>query len=181
MIPRIKPIDNPKSLKGKLIYFFLKREYGKVITPAKVIYARYPQIALLVKKIYDVEKSFKYINDREQFLIQNFVATLNGCTFCMDISKRKNIDKKIGMEKFNDLMTFMESKKYTHREKAIFQFVKVMTKNIEVSDESYDLLKKHCNDEEIIEIVYTASSENYLNRLIKPLNIGSDELCQIRQ
>ncbi len=180
MTYRIKPIEKPKSLLGKLIYFFLKREFGKVLTPAKIIYARYPQIGLLVKKIYDVEKGFKHVSEGEQFLIQNFVATLNGCTFCMDISKRKTIDKKIGLDKFYDLMEFRESKNYSNREKAILQFVEEMTKSITVSDDNYLSLKKHCSDEEIIEIVYTASSENYLNRLIKPLNIGSDELCEIR-
>jgi hypothetical protein len=180
MKPRIEPIDKPKSITGKLIFFFLKREFGRVITPAKVIYARYPNIGLLVKKIYDVEKDFRYINEGEQFLIQNLVATLNGCTFCMDISKRKTVDKKIGLDKFYDLMRYSDSKRYTEREKAIFQFVEEMTKSITVSDKTYESLKGHCTDEEIIEIVYTASSENFLNRLIKPLNIGSDELCGIK-
>jgi alkylhydroperoxidase family enzyme len=49
-----------------------------------------------------------------------------------------------------------------------------------VSDETYNALKSYCSDEEIIEITYIAASENYLNRLIKPLGIGSDELCKVR-
>jgi len=40
--------------------------------------------------------------------------------------------------------------------------------------------KKYCGDEEIIEITYISASDNYLNRLIIPLNIGSDELCEIQ-
>ena len=180
MTPRISPIENPKTLMAKVIFYFIKRDLGKVITPAKVIYARYPGIGLAVKKIYDVEKDFKYINEGTRFLIQNFVATLNGCTFCMDISKRKSVDKNIGMDKFYDLWNYSTSNKYTDREKAIFHFVEEMTKHITVSDDNYEELKTHCSDEEIIEIVYTASSENFLNRLIKPLNIGSDELCEIR-
>jgi len=98
----------------------------------------------------------------------------------MDISKKKSINKKIGLEKFSDLMQFEKSDKYTEREKAVFTYLYEMTKNIVVSDQTYNNLRMYCSDEEIIEITYISASENYLNRLIKPLNIGSDELCEIR-
>ena len=177
---RIQPIEKPKGFLQRIMFFFIKKEFGKVIMPAKVIYARYPKIGMLVKKLYDVEKSLKLVPEPEKFLIQNFVATLNGCTFCMDISKRKSIDKNTGLEKFSDLMAYKYSDHYTNREKAIFAYLEEMTKNITVSDKIYAQLKEYCSDEEIIEITYISASENYLNRLIKPLNIGSDELCEIR-
>jgi len=148
--------------------------------PARVIYSRYPKIGLLVKKLYDVEYSMKLVKDSEKFLIQNFVATLNGCYFCMDISKRKSINKNIGLEKFHDLLNYRNSEKYSDREKAVFDYVHEMTNNITVSDQVYEKLKKYCSDNEIIEITYISASENYLNRLIKPLNIGSDQLCDIK-
>ena len=180
MEPRIKPIEIPKGIFRRVMYFLLKKEFGKVIMPAKVIYSRYPKIALLVKKLYDVEDSFTKINDAEKFIIQNFVATLNGCSFCMDVSMKKSISKNISLDKFYDLLNFKVSDKYDEREKAMLAYVMEMTHNIIVSDEVYNYLKKYFSDEEIIEITYISASENYLNRLIKPLNIGSDELCEIR-
>ena len=180
MEPRIKPIEEPKGIFKKLMFYFLKKEFGKVIMPAKVIYSRYPKIGLLVKKLYEVEDSLKLVKESEKFLIQNFVANLNRCSFCMDISKKKSINKNIGLEKFSDLLNFRSSEKYTEREKAVFEYLEEMTKNIEVSDKIYDNLRKHCSEEEIIEITYISASETYLNRLLKPLNIGSDELCEIR-
>lgn len=179
MEPRITPIEKPKGLFRKLMFYFLKQEFGKVITPAKVIYARYPKIGLLVKKIYDVENSLKLVKESEKFLIQNFVATLNRCTFCMDISKKKSIGRNVGFDKFSELMIYKYSDLYTPREKVIFAYLEEMTQNIKVSDDTYQNLKKFCSDEEIIEITYISASENCLNRLIKPLNIGSDELCTI--
>lgn len=180
MKTRIAPIEKPKGIFRRLMYFLLKKEYGKVIMPAKVIYSRYPKIGLLVKKLYAVEKSMKLVKEPEKFLIQNFVATINGCTFCMDISIRKSINKNIGLEKFSDLMDYESSDKYSNREKAVFKYLEEMTKNITVSDSTYSNLKKYCSDEEIIEVTYISASENYLNRLLKPLKIGSDELCEIR-
>ena len=116
-------------------------------------------VALLVKKLYDVENSLRLVSSQEKFLIQNFVATLNGCTFCMDISMKKAIDKNIGLEKFYDLLHFQGSGKYSEREKVIFRYVEEMTKNLVVSDETYAGLKVFCSDEEIIEITYISASE----------------------
>jgi hypothetical protein len=178
--PRITPIEKPIGLFKRIMYAMMKKEFGKVIMPAKVIYARYPKIGLLVKKLYDVEHSLRLVAQSEKFLIQNLVATLNGCAFCMDISMKKAISKNIGLGKFYDLLNFQNSSKYSEKEKAVFRYVEEMTKNIVVSDEIYNGLKNYCSAEEIIEITYIAASENYLNRLIKPLGIGSDELCEIR-
>jgi hypothetical protein len=180
MKPRIAPIEKPTGIFQKIMYALVKREFGKVIMPAKVIYARYPKIGMLTKKIYDVESSLKKVPEPQKFLIQNLVATLNGCAFCMDISMKKTINKNIGLDKFYDLLNFEKSDKYSPKEKAIFTYVKEMTERIVVSDESFEYLKTYCTDEEIIEITYISASENFLNRLLKPLNIGSDELCEIR-
>lgn len=178
--PRIAPIEKPRGLFRHIMYMLMKKEFGKVIMPAKVIYARYPKIGLLVKKLYNVEDSLKLIAPADKFLIQNLVATLNGCAFCMDIAMKKAITQSIGLEKFYDLLSFENNAKYTEKEKAIFRYVKEMTTGIAISDDVYNSLKQHCSDEEIIEITYIAASENYLNRLLKPLNIGSDELCEIK-
>ena len=178
--PRIAPIEKPMGLFRRIMYALMKKQFGKVIMPAKVIYARYPKIGLLIKKLYDVEHTLKLVAPSEKLLIQNLVATLNGCTFCMDISMKKAININIGLEKFYDLLNFQNSSKYSEKEKAVFRYVEEMTKNIVVSDETYNGLKNYCSDEEIIEVTYIAASENYLNRLIKPLGIGSDELCEIR-
>ena len=180
MKPRIKPIANPKGIILKLMFTLMKKRYGKVLMPAKVIYSRYPNIGLLVKKIYDVEKSFKFINNETIFLIQNMVATLNGCSFCMDISKKNAINKGFSLDKFYDLLIYQISENYTLKECAILNYVEEMTKQITVCDNTFNQLKEYCTEEEIIEITYISASENFLNRLIKPIQIGSDELCEIR-
>jgi len=44
MNPRITPIEKPKGLFNKIMFALMKKQYGKVIMPAKVIYERYPKI-----------------------------------------------------------------------------------------------------------------------------------------
>lgn len=45
------------------------------------------------------------------------------------------------------------------------------TRNVTVDDETFNALKAHCDDNEIIEITYVAAFENYLNRMVKPLGM----------
>jgi AhpD family alkylhydroperoxidase len=180
LLPRIAPIDNPKSLLSKITFWYLKKEFGKVTMPARVIYSRFPKIGLLTKKIFDIESGFKNTNEEVRLLIQCLVASINGCPFCIDISKKHAQKKSISLDKFGNLMNFEDNNLFTVKEKTILTYVKEMTENITVKNLIYEKLKTHCNDNEIIEITFVASTENYLNRLIKPLNIGSDELCSIK-
>ncbi|WP_461090977.1 hypothetical protein [Spirosoma gilvum] len=40
--PFLTPIEKPKSLLWKLLYFFTRKRFGKVITPLKVMAVRLP-------------------------------------------------------------------------------------------------------------------------------------------
>ena len=40
---RLAPIDRPPTLKARIAAWMMKRQLGKVITPARVIYDRVPR------------------------------------------------------------------------------------------------------------------------------------------
>jgi hypothetical protein len=42
MGPFLSPVEKPKSLLVKLAYAMTRRQFGKVLTPVKVVYARMP-------------------------------------------------------------------------------------------------------------------------------------------
>jgi alkylhydroperoxidase family enzyme len=177
---RILPIDKPKNIFVRIGFSLMKKQFGKVIMPARVVYARYPKLMFLTKKLMDIEQSMHEITDELKFLIQNFVATINGCSFCMDIAMKRAIQKKMPLEKFNELPNFKISSHFSDKEKAALTYVQEMTNNVHVPDEIFTELKKHWNDDTIIEITFTAAAENYLNLMTKPLGIGSDGLCMIK-
>jgi AhpD family alkylhydroperoxidase len=176
MHPRIHPIDRPKSILARLGFWFIRRDVGKVTTVAKVIYARFPRIMLLVKRMLDIEKRHS-LTDTLHPLIQAYVATLNGCSFCIDISSKKARQQNIPPEKFQQLADYRHNPHYPPAEQAALNYVEELTKQVEVSDPTFEALREHWTDREIIEITYAASVENFLNRLVKPLGIGSDQLC----
>ena len=178
MNPRIHPIQKPTNILSWLGFQFIKKELGKITMVAKVIYVRFPKIMMLVKKMLDIGASHS-LPEQLILLIQTYVATLNGCQFCMDVSKFKADRKKLEQEKFRQLMVFENSSHYSPGEKAALAYVEEVTKQVSVKDETFGRLKKYWNDRQIIEITYAISVENFLNRMVKPLGIGSDNLCEI--
>ena len=175
---RIPTIERPRKLIAILGFWFIKKELGKVTTVAKVVYARFPKIMLLVKKMLDIEKKHS-LEPQLQVLIQKYVAILNGCTFCMDVSDKKTLELNIPKGKVKDLANPHSSDQFIAAEKSVLKYVEELTKDVAVSDQTFKLLKDHYSDNQVIEITYCAATENFLNRLVKPLGIGSDNLCQI--
>ncbi len=54
---RLAPIEKPRGLLVRLAYWLSKRQYGKVLTPMKVVYARKPGLINIVRHILKVQKS----------------------------------------------------------------------------------------------------------------------------
>ncbi|MDR8390351.1 carboxymuconolactone decarboxylase family protein [Aliifodinibius sp. S!AR15-10] len=176
--PRLTPIENPDSIKLKLAYWFTKRKVGKVITPLKVLYARFPQALGLSKELMDLDQFFT-ISSRLKHLIKVYVATLNGCAFCIDIGKASAKTKDIDSSIFDDLMQFDESESFTAAEKSALSYVDEATRNKHVSDSTFNRLKQHFDEQEIVQITLINAIENYYNLMNAPMNISSDELCEL--
>ena len=90
---RLNPIENPNNLLVKLAYWWSRREFGKVIMPMKVIYARKPGLMWIANKIYQFQEKQVSLEPGLRLLIQTQVSMLNGCQFCNDISLAKQSSK----------------------------------------------------------------------------------------
>lgn len=176
--PRLKPIENPKSLKLKLAYWFTKRRLGKVITPVKVHSVRFPEGLGLSKKIVETEEKIT-LDSKLKHLIKVYIATLNGCGFCIDIGKAHAKKKKLDSGIFDDLLRFEESSKFSESEKTALTYVDEATRNKHVADSTFGLLREHFSEREIVQITLLNAIENFYNLMNAPMNIGSDELCEL--
>lgn len=176
--PRLKPIHHPGSLKLKLAYWFTKKRLGKVITPVKVHSARFPEGLGLSVKMAGLEEKFT-INPELKHLIKVYVATLNGCAFCVDIGKASAKSKGVESGKFEDLLRFEDSSRFSRPEKAALAYVDEATRNKQVPDSVFEQLRSYFTEEEIVQITLLNAIENFYNLMNAPMNIGSDELCEL--
>ena len=176
--PRLDPIEHPESLKLKLAYWYTKHAMGKIITPLKVHYSRFPEGLGLSRKIAKTEERIE-LDTRLQHLIKVYVATLNGCSFCVDIGKASTRKEEVDVAVFDNLLRFEESPHFTEAEKAALRYVDEAARNKHVDDTTFNSLKEHFTEREIVQITLLNAIENFYNLMNVPLNIGSDELCEL--
>jgi AhpD family alkylhydroperoxidase len=176
--PRLSPIENPPSLKLKLAYWYTERLIGKVITPLKVHYARFPEGLGLSRKIIQTEQKCT-LEPKLKYMIKVYIATINGCAFCVDIGKATAQKEEVNPEIFEDLLRFEESSRFSESEKAMLSYIDEATRNKHVADATFEQLQRHFSERDIVQITLLNAIENFYNLMNEPLNIGSDEFCEL--
>ena len=178
---RLEPIEKPKGLMMSIAFWMTRRQLGKVITPMKVLYPRMPEAMRLSYEIQKFEEKRIRLEPGLHFLIGTLASQINGCGFCVDISRAMAIRKHLAMEKLNALSEYRTSPLFSDRERAALVFVEEATRRKRVSDATFEELRKHFNEREIIEITWLNAVHNYYNLINLPLGIESDGLCALAQ
>ena len=175
----LPPIEKPKGPVMKLAYSMARRQFGRVPTPVKVVYARMPAaFGMFAGKISDLDKKLE-LPAETAFLIRERVAHINICEFCMDIGRMFVIKARMNEAKFDALEDYKTSPLFNEVERAALDYVTELTRNKRVEPETFDRLRKHYSEREICEIVWLVASEHFYNMTNLGLNIHSDMLCDI--
>ncbi len=178
---RLKPIDKPKGLMMRIAYWMTRRQFGKVMTPMKVVIARMPEALRLTYEITKFELKGIQLEHGLHFMVGTLVSQINGCGFCVDFGRAMAIREHLGMEKFNALSVYRTSPLFSDRERAALAYVEEATRNKRVSDATFEDLRKYFSEREIVEITWVNALENYYNLLNLPLEIESDGFCAIAE
>jgi|SRR5579863_2873283 len=178
---RLEPIEKPKGLMMRIAYWMTRRQLGKVMTPMKVVYPRVPGAMKVAYEMAKFESKGIRLEPQLKFMVTNLAAQINGCAFCLDIGRAMAIREHLGMDKFNALSEYRTSPLFSDRERAALAYVEEATRNKRVSDATFEALRKHFNEREIIEITWLNAVENYYNLINLPLGIESDGFCAIAQ
>ena len=175
---RLEPIDRPASLLGRLMTFAMRRQLGKSITPARVVYNRVPRMWNVSWALLRLQLRGLRLDPELRTLLQIRAAMLNRCEFCEDIAKAMAVKQRLGLERFRDLDRWQESDAFDAGEKAALAFVDEATLGRQVSDATFEQLRKHYDEREICEIVVVNALENFYNLINVPLDIPSDHLLE---
>jgi len=180
MTTYLPPIERPRGLLLKLVYFFTRRQFGKVSTPIAVFSARMPTAFLtFYGKVSRLDKKLR-LPARTAVIIREQVASINMCLFCMDASRWYAIKMSPDNEaRFDALAEYRTSPLFTDAERAALDYVSELAKNKEVDPDTFARLRRHYSDREICDIVWLVASEHLYNMSNIGLNIGSDGLCEL--
>jgi alkylhydroperoxidase family enzyme len=180
---RLAPIEKPRNLFVRLGYWWSTREFGKVIMPLKVIYARKPQMMLLAQMINRFEEKSVSLEPALKLLIKTFASALNNCEFCRDISLAQAVKKELGIDKFKALEDGAEKRSdiFNEKELAVLKFVKEYSAEKNISHETFAKLRELFSETEIVEITAMNAIEQYYNACSIPLGIESDNLRKFNE
>jgi alkylhydroperoxidase family enzyme len=176
----LAPIERPGSLFMKLGYYFMRKRFGKVMTPAAVFSARVPTaFTTFYGKIGKLDRKLA-IQPALVLLLREYVAMTNGCEFCMDATKAAAFEKDSDTAaKIGELSTYPTSVLFTEAERAALNYAGELTAEHAVAPETIAALKRHFSDRKICDIVWVVASEHLYNLTNVGLNIGSDGFCEI--
>ena len=180
MATYLPPVEKPKGLFLKVMYFFMRRQFGRVMTPIAVFSARMPvQFLSFYGKVSRLDKKLR-LPSETAVVIRERVASINSCLFCMDAARwfamKESMDN---VARFDALAEYRTSPLFTDAERAALDYATELTRDTHVSPDTFAQLSRHYDDREICEIVWLVASEHLYNISNIGLNIGSDGLCEL--
>lgn len=173
----LAPIEKPKGLTMKLAYYFTRKQFGKVLAPLKVHSARLPgAFGMFYGKVSSLDKKL-ILPVETVFLIRQQVARINICLFCMDTSRWAAINASMNEARFDALAEYATSPLFTEAERAALDYVTELTKDKQVSPDTFARMARYYSEREVCEIVWLVASEHLYNLTNIGLNIHSNTLC----
>lgn len=176
---RLAPLDRPAGLLLRLFDWAFRRRLGKVMTPSRVIYARFGTLLWRQLPLYHLLETGLSIERELRHLIEIRVSTLNGCTFCADLHSANAQLDQVAREKLAALDEHETHPAFGERERAALAYVSEIARNACASDAVFQRLRASFDDREIVELTWLQAFTTYLNRMAVPLGIGSDGFCAL--
>jgi len=176
---RLNPIEQPRGLMMTLVFWMIRRKFGKVITPMKVVTARVPKSMGVTYEISKMMENGFSLDKELQFLLHTHISQVNECSFCIDIARAMTLRECGSLEKIEKLPRYRDDSAFTPAERAALAYVEEVSRTKTASDTTFEELRRHFSEEHIVEITLLNALENYYNLINRPLGIGSDGLCAL--
>jgi alkylhydroperoxidase family enzyme len=180
--PYLAPIDRPKGLRLKLLYWFLGRRFGTPPGWLTVWSARMPlTYTSWMGKVYQLNKKLSLPQDT-MTLIRARVDGLNMCTWCMDAGRWYVLTTATHLvPKLDAINDYQASPLFSEAERAALDFATELTEHKNVGPGTFAALSRFYSEREICEINWVVSTNNLFNLNNLGLGISSDGLCELSQ
>ena len=154
------------------LYQLMRRRFGQVPEPA-MVYAHHPGL-LRAWAVHEgmVEKASKELPAELRDLVVHRVATVVGCSWCVDFGTMLAIKAGFSVERHRDLARYASSPVFTADEKLALEYADAMTAQpMTVTDELVERLRERFSDAQLIELTYQVALENFRARSNHALGI----------
>jgi AhpD family alkylhydroperoxidase len=178
---RIPPIDEPRGPVLRFGYWLMRRQLGKVPDAFKVIYGHAPHLAIPSAAILRTMEKKLALDPELKLLVTTQSSLINGCAFCADLHEAQAIQARMGMKRFRDLPEFRTSPHFSASERAALTFTEEMTRERKVSDATFEALRAHFDQRQIVELAWLCAIGNFYNLEAVALGLESDGLAELAE
>lgn len=180
-MPRIVPkLNNDYPWYLKLLFYLQKKKYGAVLEPV-FLWGRTPRVFLgflFMQNALNRKKS--PLDPLLRALVTIKVSQLNQCAFCIDMNSALLLQKGGSEEKILDLPLFRKSALFTETEKIALEYAEVVTlSSNQVTDELFQRLKAHFDEDAIIELTALIALQNLSSKFNSALDAAPFGFCNI--
>ncbi len=177
---RITPLEGRAApLTLRILNMAGKRFYGKEMTPVKIL-AHNPRFLLAYAGMGLFSQGKIRLAPEIRTLTMYLVAETNGCGWCMDfggaLAQRQGIDAA----KMRAVDDYAASPLFNSAERAALAYAAEATQvGARVTETTFNLLRAHFSEREIVELTVAVATENFYNRLNAPLEVEAQGFCAL--
>jgi AhpD family alkylhydroperoxidase len=179
-----QPVKTPENHKFpwyvKIFFWNQQRKYGAILEPAR-LWGRTPRVFAGLATLYGaLDRKSSPIEPALRTLITVRVSQINWCSFCVDINSATAVKRHVSENKLASLATFEESDLFTDREKAALAYTEAVTyTDRDTTQQHFDRLRKHFDDDAIIELTALIAFQNLSSKFNASLAVAPQGFCNI--
>lgn len=122
-----------------------------------------------IKALYALETYLDQssIEPKLLHLLKMRASQINGCAYCIDMHSKDARALGETEQRLYELNAWQETPFYTDRERAALEWTEALTliSQTHAPDESYERLKAHFSEKEIVDLTYAVAAINTWNRI----------------
>ena len=156
------------------------RKYGQVLKPA-LVWARVPRLFLAVAALYGVlDRKRSPLRPVLRSLVTVRVSQINHCRFCMDLNSATLAKRAGSTEKVEALERWVDSDLFDASERAALAYTEAVTyPDRGVGDELMTELRRHFDDDAIVELTGLVAFQNLASKFNSALGVPAQGFCTL--
>ena len=164
----------------KLFFCNQKRKYGTVLEPAR-LWGRSPKVFAALALLYGAfDRASSPLTPALRTLVTVRVSQINGCPFCVDINSATALKRGVSNDKLGALANYANSGLYSDEEKVALAYAEVVTySDRQPTEEHFEALRCHFDDEAIIELTGLIGFQNMSSKFNAALGVEPQGFCLI--
>jgi AhpD family alkylhydroperoxidase len=157
-----------------------RRKYGQVLKPG-LLWGRSPRVFVAVALLYGaLDRRSSPLSPVLRSLVTVRVSQLNWCRFCVDLNSMTLARRTGSTEKVEQLERWRESSVFSEVERAALEYTEAVTiTGRQVSDEIMADLRRHFDEDGIVELTGLIAFQNLSSKFNSALDVPAQGFCQI--